>query len=159
MATHLGINIIATKHEYPNTIRRVARKPPVPVKYPYLVVSDQIEDMQHADIVVVRNFDRIREKLKKKIRTGVGLEILIAPARLMDSEAIAKWLVQVQDLYRFCKLTRCQLIISSGATSPLTMISGRGLDALLEEFCISPTKYWAELEKWLESRLARRVNI
>lgn len=77
----------------------------------------------------------------------------------MDARAVAKWLVQIQELYRFCALARCQLVVSSGATSPQDMVSGRSFDALLQECGIEPARYWAELERWLESRLARRVTV
>jgi hypothetical protein len=137
----------------------VAKKPAGPVKYPYLVVSDRIEDTQHADLVTVQNFDKARERLKKKIRAGAGLEVQIAQARAMDAKAVARWLSQVCELYKFCRLSRCQLVISSGATSPQSMVSGRSLDALLQECNIEPGRYWAELERWLELRLARRVKV
>jgi RNase P/RNase MRP subunit p30 len=159
MAIQLGIGMIATTREHAGTIRRVTREPPGPVKYPYLVVSEKIEDLKYADIVVVQNFGRVQENLKKKIRVGAGLEIQVAAAREMDSKSVAIWLAQVRDLYRFCKLAGCQLILSSGATSPWSMVSGRSLDALLEECGIEPKRYWADLEGWLKLCLARRVNI
>jgi RNase P/RNase MRP subunit p30 len=150
--------VIATTCEFAGAIRRVTKKPPEPAKYQYLVVSDKIEDVQHADLVMVQNFDRAQERLKKKIRTGAGLEVQVAQARAMDARAVARWLSQVRDLYRFCRLARCQLVISSGSTSPHGMVSGRSLDALLQECGIDPARYWAELERWLESRTARRVS-
>ncbi len=123
------------------------------------MVSDRIDDIQHADLVTVQNFDRARERLKKKIRAGAGLEVQVAPARAMDATAVARWLSQVRNLYRFCRLARCQLVVSSGATSLHRMVSGRSMDALLQECGIDPVRYWAELEMWLESRLGRRVTI
>jgi len=128
------------------------------VKYQYLVVSDRIEDVQRADLVLVQNFEKAKEKLKKKVRAGAGLEVQVLQARAMDAKNAAKWLGQVGDLYRFCKLARCQLVLTSGATSQWGMVSGRSFDALLQECGIEPLRYWQELERWLESRLARRVT-
>lgn len=128
------------------------------MKYQYLVVSDRIEDVQRADLVLVQNFEKAKEKLKKKVRAGAGLEVQVFPARAMDAKNAAKWLGQVRDLYRFCKLARCQLVLTSGATSQWGMVSGRSFDALLQECGIEPLRYWQELERWLESRLARRVT-
>ena len=122
-----------------------------------MVVSYKIEDIPRADLVLVQNFERVREKLKKKVRAGTGLEVQVSQARTVDAKAAARWLWQVRELYRFCKLARCQLVISSGATSPYEMVSGRSLDALLEECGIHPGRYWDELERWLESRLKRRI--
>ncbi len=150
--------MIASTGEFPGAIRRVAGKPASPVKYQYLVVSNKIEDAQRADLVLVQNFEKAKEKLKKKIRTGAGLEVQISQARAMDGKNVAKWLKQVEDLYRFCKLARCQLVITSGSASQWGMVSGRSFDALLQECGIEPSRYWQELGCWLESRLARRVT-
>lgn len=129
------------------------------MNYPCLVVSEKIEDLQRADLVVIQNFANALERLKKKIRAGAGLEVQIAQARAMDAKMMARWLVQIRDLYQFCRRTRCQLVVSSGATSPWGMVSGRSFDALLEQCDIIPERYWSELEGWLESRLDRRVTI
>lgn len=157
VARQLGIDRIASSGEFPGTIRRVATEPPEPVNYPYLVVSENVEYIQRVDLVVIQNLDKVRERLKKKVRAGTGLEVQVARARTKDAKALAMWLAQVRDLYRFCKLADCKLVMSSGATSPWSMVSGRSFDALLEECGIKPDGYWTELEKWLESRLARKV--
>lgn len=146
---------MASTGEFPGAIRRVAGEPASPVKYQYLVVSDRIDDAPRADMVLVSNFEKAKEKLKKKIRAGAGLEVQVAQARAMDA---AKWVAQVEGLYRFCKLARCQLVITSGATSQWGMVSGRSFDALLKECGIEPSRYWQELERWLKSRLERRVT-
>lgn len=157
VARELGIDMIASTGEFSGAIRRVASEPASPAKYPYLVVSDRIEDVQRSDLVLVQNFEKAKEKLKKKIRAGAGLEVQVSQARSMDAKSVAKWLGQVQELYRFCKLARCQLVITSGATSQWNMVSGRSFDALLKECGIEPPKYWQELGRWLESRLERRI--
>jgi len=157
VARELGIDMIASAGEFSGAIRRISGEPASPVKYQYLVVSDKIEDVQRADLVLVQNFERAKEKLKKKIRAGTGLEVQVSHARAMDARNAAKWLDHVKELYRFCKLARCQLVMTSGATSQWGMVSGRSFDALLKECGIEPLRYWQELERWLEFRLERRV--
>lgn len=159
MAAELGIDRIASTGAFPGTIRRLAHEPSGPAKYPYLIASDKPDDAQRADLVVIQNFHKAKEKLKKRIRAGTGLEMQISQARSMDARAAAKWLGQVRDAYAFCRLVGCQLVISSGAKSPVEMVSGRSFDALLNECEIDPATYWKDLEKWVESRLARRVTI
>ena len=134
------------------------KKPEVPVEYAYLVVSERIEDIQNVDMLLIQNFEKSREKLKKKARAGLGLEVLVSQARGKDARGVATWLSQVRKIYKFSKLVRCQFVLSSGATSPYSMVSGRCLDALLGECGIDPSRYWTELERWLESRLAERVT-
>jgi RNase P/RNase MRP subunit p30 len=159
MAAELGIDRIATTGNFPGTIRRLAHEPSGPAKYQYLTVSDKPDDAQRVDLVVIQNFDKIKEKLKKRIRAGTGLEVQVSQARSMDARAAAKWLGQLRDVYAFCRLVRCQLVISSGARSPAEMVSGRSFDALLRECEIDPATYWKDLERWLESRLTRRVAL
>jgi RNase P/RNase MRP subunit p30 len=159
IAAKLGIDRIASAGEFPGTIRRLVHEPSGPAKYQYLIVSDKPDDAQRADLVVIQNFDKAKEKLKKRIRVDVGLEMQISQARSMDARAAAKWLGQLRDVYAFCRLVRCQLVISSGAKSPVEMVSGRSFDALLSECEIDPATYWKDLEKWLETRLTRRVTI
>lgn len=136
-----------------NVIYRLQSPPAGPVKYQYLVVSDSVEDAQGVDLVAARDFGTAKEKVK----AGTGLEIEIAPARKMDGAGVTKWLAQAQEVYRFCKSSGCQFVLSSGATSPRSMVSGRCFDALLKTCGIDPATHWQELAAWLASRLERRV--
>lgn len=129
--------------------------PQQPAKYPYLLVSDKTEE--HADVVAIRDFRRAREKLKK-VKKGTGLEITIAPARKMDAAGVGGWFEDIRELYSFCHSTRCQLILSSGATSMQEMVSGPCFDAILKNCGIDPERHWREMNGWLEARLARRVS-
>ena len=140
-----------------DAICRVRQKPKA-VKYDYLIVSDSVEDASWADVITIRDLRRVKEKLKKKARSGLGLEMTISPARKMDATAAAKWLADVSDLYGFCQSSRCQFILSSGADSCYSMVSGRCLDAILETCGIDPEKHWAAMSSWLASRLGRRVK-
>jgi hypothetical protein len=141
-----------------DVIRRLAQRPPKPVKYDYVIVSENVEDMSWADAITIKDLRRVKEKLKKKARPGVGLEMAIAPARKMDAAGAARWLVDVSELYSFCQSARWQFILSSGADSPQSMVSGQCLDAILETCGIDPKKHWDGMSLWLASRLERRVK-
>lgn len=128
------------------------------MKYPYLVVSDDLENGR-ADVLTIGSFRRAKEHLKKKPRKGIGIEVMIAPARKMDGVSVAKWFEDIRDLYSFCHSSRCQLVLSSGASSMHEMVSGPCLDAILKTCGIDPQNHWKEMNEWLESRLSRRVSI
>lgn len=138
-------------------IYRLKKAPDAPVKYPYLVVSEDIENGR-ADMVTIGSFRRAKDQLKKKSRKGIGIEVMIAPARKMDGTGVAKWFEDVRDLYSFCHSSRCQFVLSSGASSINEMVSGPCLDAILKNCGIDPQKHWDEMSEWLESRLSRRVS-
>lgn len=135
-------------------IYRLNRMPQQPAKYLYLVVSDKIGEP--SDIVTIRGFSRSKEKLKK-VKKGTGIEITIAPARKMDSAGVGRWFEDVAELYSFCHSSRCQLILSSGASSINEMVSGACLDAILKNCGINPERHWREMNDWMESKLSRRA--
>ena len=141
-----------------DVISRLNQKPPKAVKYDYLIVSENAEDASWADVITVKDLRRLKEKLKKKARPGVGLETVIAPIRKMDSACAARWLVDVTELYSFCQSARCQFILSSAAESPQSMVSGQCLDAILEICGVDPKEHWESMSLWLASRLERRVR-
>ncbi|MGI0020269.1 MAG: hypothetical protein ACREAY_07340 [Nitrososphaera sp.] len=137
-------------------IHRLRQSPGRAVNYQYLVVSESVEDMPRIDVLAVKDIGRIKERLKKKIMPGVGLEMAVAPARKMDA---GRWFSDVRELYSYCRSSGCQFILSSGADSLHSMVSGQCLDAILETSGIDPCEHWNEMNGWLESRLARRVRI
>ncbi len=139
-------------------IYRLKKTPDTPVKYQYLVVSEDIENGR-ADMLMISNFRRAKDHLKKKARKGIGLEVMVAPARKMDAIGVAKWFEDLRDLYSFCHSSRCQFVLSSGANSMNEMVSGPCLDAILKNCGIDPQEHWDEMNEWLESRLSRRVSI
>ncbi len=136
-------------------IYRLRTPPSEAVNFPYLVVSEN--PREPADILSIRDFMKVRREIKNKLKKGIGLEITVSPARKMDSVSLGKWFSSLADLYKFCHWSRCQFIISSGATSRYEMISGPCLDAILKTVGIEPQNYWNNLTKWLEQRLARNV--
>jgi hypothetical protein len=133
------------------------RTAPLPsaVNYPYLVVSENFG--QAADILMIRDFNKVKNELRKKVKKGTGLEMTVNPARKMDSGSVGKWFSNLSDLFAFCHSSRCQFILSSGATSEYEMISGPCLDAILKTIGIEPKSHWRSMEKWLEEKLSRNV--
>jgi RNase P/RNase MRP subunit p30 len=136
-------------------ICRLRTSPPRAVYYPFLVVSDNVG--KPADILMIRDFNKVEKELKKKVKKGTGLELTVNPARKMDSGSVGKWFNNLSDLYRFCHSSRCQFILSSGATSEYEMISGPCLDAILKTVGIEPEAHWRRMGTWLEEKLSRNV--
>jgi hypothetical protein len=121
------------------------------------VVSENIGEP--AEVLTVNDFSRVKERLKKKVKKGTGLEMTVAPARKMDAAGAGRWFDSVRELHSFCHSSSCQLVLSSGATSMHEMVSGPCLDAMLKNCGIDPEKHWREMNIWLETKLSRRVSI
>ena len=162
----MGISKIGTPLEdaiCEGIIYRLRSAPAGPVKYPYLIVSDNIENSNmsgHTDIITISSFRRAKDRLRKrKIRNGIGLEMMITPIRKLDGIGVAKWFEDIRELCLFCHSTHCQLILSSGANSICEMVSGRCFDAILRNCDIEPDKHWHEMEEWIEECLSRRVSV
>ena len=126
--------------------------------YPYLVVSEKIDELllssSSIDIFVVTDFKDINDNLKKKVRKkrGIGLEVSLADLRKSDGLQVGKWFNQIRDLYKFCRSSNSQFILSSGANSVMEMVSGRSFDSILRICDIKPEHYWRELGEWIESK-------
>jgi hypothetical protein len=132
------------------------KAPEAPVKYTYLTVSDNVNES--ADLLMISDFRKVKERLKKKVKKGTGLEVTVTPVRKMDAAAAGKWFDSVNELYVFCHSSRCQFILSSGARSVYEMVSGPCLDAMLKTVGVEPQSYWHKLGEWLEAKLSRRVS-
>jgi len=159
MAEILAIDIVGADYNgkvEKNIIYRLNRKPSIMTNYPYLVVCEKIDQMLSpsvADIFVVKDIKKINANLKKnKVKKGIGLEVTIADLRKADGTQVGKWFNQIRGLYKFCKSSHCQFILSSGANSALEMVSGRSFDSILKICDINPEHYWRELERWIESK-------
>lgn len=158
MAETLAIGKIGTPFEGKiyDVVYRVRQASP-PAKYPYLVVSDNANNLDGIDLLTISNLRSAKDKLKKRAKRGIGLEVTVAQARKMDGPGAAKWFSDLQELHELCHSMRCQLVISSGADSAHEMVSGQCLDAILKTCGIDPCRHWQEMGEWLESRLSRRV--
>jgi RNase P/RNase MRP subunit p30 len=120
-----------------------------------LIVSEDVGEP--ADILMIKDFSKAKKQLKKKIKKGTGLELIVNPVRKMDGGSVGKWFSNLNDLYAFCHSSHCQFILSSGATSEYEMISGPCLDAILKTAGIEPQSHWRNMGKWLEEKLLRNV--
>ena len=99
-------------------IYRLNRIPDVPVKYPYIVVSDDNDtNNSHVDLVTINDFRRAKEHLRRRRKKRIGFEVLISTARKMDGSEVAKWLEDVRELHSLCHSSGLQFVLSSGAKS------------------------------------------
>jgi hypothetical protein len=140
-----------------NVVYRLKKAPQSPVKYQYLIVSDNFGEP--ADILTISDFRSVKEKLKKRVKKGTGIEVTIALARKMDAPGVGRWFDDIKELHSFCQSSRRQFILSSGATSMHEMVSGPCLDAILKNCDIDPCRHWREMNSWLEARLSRKVSV
>ncbi len=161
MARILEIDIVGTDNNdniEENVIYRLNQKPKSTPNYRYLVVSEKIDPLfTSVDILVIRDFKKIKDNLKRNIKKGMGLEVTISDLRKVEGAQVGKWFNQLREIHKFCKSARCQLIISSGAHSPLEMVSGRCFESILKTCDMQPEHYWHDLEKWIESRCWGKV--
>ena len=121
-----------------------------------MTVSEDIDEP--ADVLMINDFDKVKERLKKRVKKGTGLEMTVRPARKMNAAASGKWFDCVNELYVFCHSSRCQFILSSGAGSVYEMVSGACLDAILKTVDIDPQSHWLKMAHWLEAKLSKRVS-
>ncbi|HEV8404513.1 MAG TPA: hypothetical protein VGQ13_01275 [Nitrososphaera sp.] len=140
-----------------NVVYRLKKAPQSPVKYQYLIVSDNVGEP--ADILTINDFHSVKEKLKKRVKKGTGIEVTIALARKMDAPRVGRWFDDIKELHSFCQSSSRQFILSSGATSMHEMVSGPCLDAILKNCDINPHRHWREMNSWLEARLSRKVFV
>ncbi|HJS82564.1 MAG TPA: hypothetical protein VJ742_06980 [Nitrososphaera sp.] len=161
-ARTLGIDKIGAHYDgkkIEDVIYRMCSPPSAPPAFPYLVTSDVLDSVQDADLVTISNFRKAKNMLKKKHKDRLGLEFVVAAARKMSGEGVARWLGDLKDAYSFCESSGGQFILSSGARSPSEMISGRSFDAILNEIGVHHDRHWQDLDKWLSDVLSRKVLV
>ena len=142
-------------------IYRLNQKPAELTNYPYLIVCKRIEEISNSniDILVIEDFRRIEDNLKRRGRKKIGLEVTVSDGRNQNGLYIGKWFNQIRNLYKFCQLNDYQFILSSGANSALEMVSGRSFDSILKICDIKPEQYWRDLEEWIEAKCQRMVFV
>lgn len=136
---------------------RLKQKSKKPLLHNYLVVVDESETiitskLPFFDIFTMKNFQNyklILKQLKKLNRNNIGIEIKIRDIRICNSYDIGKWVKCIKEIYKFCKLTNNQIIISSGAENKYETISENTFNSILKIFEVDSTTYWNDLEKWL----------
>jgi hypothetical protein len=137
-------------------IYRLWNIPITQFNHPYLTISEDIDGS--SDLLIVKDFDKIRQKLRRKLKKGTGLEITISPARKLSASMLGKWFKCISEMYEFCRSTHCQFILSSGAESPYDMVSGPCFDAILKTAGIDPHNHWECMQQWLEAKLSKRIS-
>ena len=141
---------------YEGIIYRLWNIPSTQFSHPYLTISENVDDS--SDLLVVKDFDNIKQRLRRKVKRGTGLEITTSPARKLTATMLGKWFKCISEMYAFCRSTRCQFILSSGARSPYDMVSGPCFDAILKTADIDPQNHWESMKQWLEAKLSMRIS-
>ena len=160
----LGIHQIGSEYNgttYKNVIYRLDTRPAYVTTFPYLLVSEEMDEISSPglDVFAIRDYPRVRSFLRKKVRRGLGLEIFIDDLRHADGSAVGRWIEYIRQIYKLTKSTNCQLILSSGARSSREMIAARSFDTLLSLCNINPGAYWKELESWIDMKIGRKCYI
>lgn len=157
----LGIDEIGSEYDgvtHRNVIYRLDKRPTHVTTFPYLIVSEEIGEISSPwlDMFIVRDYPKVKSLLRKKVRTDLGLEILIDDIRRADGSSVGRWFEHIRNLYKLTKSASCQLILSSGARSSREMIAARSFDAFLLLCNIDPATYWQELEIWIDVKIGRK---
>lgn len=163
MSNLLGIDMIGidlgnstSNSPQGNVILRMDKKYPIADYFPYLIVSDNIRSLDSkTDLFLIDPFQG-KDTLKRKAKSGLGIEISIAPARKLDPLLVARWLKELKSIYIFCQSNDCQFILSSGATSINEMISARSFESILNIVGITPRIYWRKISEWLYAKTKAR---
>jgi len=141
-------------------VLRFKNKPTKSLFFKYLVVHHESETKINSKIPFFdifslnswNNYKIILKQLKKLNRKNIGIEIKIREIRNCNSYEIGKWIKSIKEIYKFCKLTHNQFILSSGAETNYETLSGNTFDSLLKVLEIEPIKYWNDLEKWIDTK-------
>jgi hypothetical protein len=127
---------------------------------PRLLVSQDITRISTAsDIFTLRDIDIDKKLLRKILMPGLGIEVLISDLRKLKRYHVGKWVIFINYLNKLCISHDCQLIISSGSTSMMNLLSGPVLDSILSICEIDQKSYWGNLEKWLNFKLNDKLMI
>lgn len=159
----LGLDMIGVDSDFStnmipqeDVILRMDKKYPIADYFPYLIVSDNIRSLDSkTDLFIIDPFQR-KDTIKRKVKSGLGIEISIASARKLEAVMAGRWLKEVKSIYEFCQSNNCQFILASGATSVNEMISARSFDSILNVIGISPRIYWKEISEWLYAKSKAR---
>ena len=159
----LGLDMIGVDSGYStnmipqeDVILRMDKKYPIADYFPFLIVSDNIRSLDSkTDLFVIDPFQR-KDTIKRKVKSGLGIEISIASARKLEAVMAGRWLKEVKSIYEFCQSNNCQFILTSGATSVKEMISARSFDSILNVIGVSPRIYWKEISEWLYAKSKAR---
>jgi hypothetical protein len=94
-------------------IYRLPNQPRSMPKYRYVTVSDSMDDSR-ADIITLGSLRGAKDRLKRKPKRGIGLEVLISPVRKLDGPSTARWFQDLWEMYAFCQSSGQQLFFRAG---------------------------------------------
>ena len=156
----IGIFAEPSKDFPSQVVSRVSAIPSLALSKNYLVCQNLTRGQKYddTDLITINSFWGEQNTLEAAVKKGLGIEVLVKDTRKLGGMALGDWFEQLSDLHAFCKLKHCQLVISSGASAPNELVSGRCLDAILAQCAISPIQYWSSLCSWLKSVFAKRVT-
>ncbi len=165
MAQLLNIDVIGSpsRDQKDNDIvYRVDQKPSTVTEYRYLVVADDFEQVSSSyqpNLVVVKDFEKIKSFIRKRnYKSKIALEVLLSDIRYQQGYLVGNWFKKIRELYRFCRRSNLQFIVSSGANTVWEMTSVQCFESVMR-LCGIPTRtYWEELEGWLEIQDGLRLS-
>src|SRR5574339_291426 len=159
MSKILGLDMIGIDSDYATdslyregVILRMERKNLIADYCPYLIVSDNVKTLDAKTDLLMIDPLQSKDEIKRKAKSGLGIEISISSARKLEAHMVARWMRQAKSIHEVCNSNKCQFILSSGAYSMYEMISSRSIESILKFMGISPTTYWEELSEWLETK-------
>ncbi|HEX7178650.1 MAG TPA: hypothetical protein VF220_02920 [Nitrososphaeraceae archaeon] len=108
------------------------------------------------DIITINKIG-MKNVIKKRVRKELGLEVSLSDIRYSSGDSISKWVKESRSIYRLCKSSGSQFILSSGARTLAEMVSIRTIESILLLLEIEPKNYWKDFSEWLDSKDKIRV--
>ena len=159
MSKILGLDMVGIDSNYAtdslhreDVILRMDRKHSIADYCPYLIVTDNMKKLDANTDLFMSDPLQSKDGIKRKAKRGLGIEISISSARILEAHMLGRWMRQAKFIHEVCNSNKCQFILSSGAYSIHEMVSARIIESILKFIGISPTNYWEELSEWLETK-------
>jgi hypothetical protein len=108
------------------------------------------------DIVTINKIG-MKNLIKKRVRKELGLEVSLSNIRYSSGDSISRWVKESRCIYKLCKSSGSQFILSSGARTITEMVSTRTIESILFLLDIDPKNYWKDISEWLDSKDKIRV--
>jgi len=108
------------------------------------------------DIVTINKIG-MKNLIRKRVRKELGLEVSLSNIRYSSGDSISRWVKESRCIYKLCKSSGSQFILSSGARTITEMVSTRTIESILFLLDIDPKNYWKDISEWLDSKDKIRV--
>jgi hypothetical protein len=161
----LGLNRVGIESEHTdgsNVICLLRKKPAISTTFPYLVYSNNYDEIDSNDIDLLEfraqdpDFGDVLRGCSIK---RLGVELTVSNLRTCSGRQLAKAITHIKSLHKLTEKYGNQLVLTSGASSMFELVSGRCFDALLSLCDIKPETYWKNLNSWLEYKIDARCYI